>query len=439
MNISRHSSTVRSNYFSTISVFVLLMFLFSSCTKDKCEQTVTYKKYEPVYMSYEELRSSVKTEPAKALNKPGKIYLKGNYIFVNEVEKGIHIIDNSNPSSPQNISFIHIPGNMDMAVLGNTLYADSYIDLLALDISNPRNVTVSKRVENALPDQIFTNGYYADPNKGVVTAWEEKMVTEKISSDCNTGGGYWGGGPWMEGDVITLSNNSAGTASPSTYTAKTPGIGGSLARFTIANNMLYVVDQSSLRMFSTTGELTSLGTAYVGRNIETIFRYNNHLFIGASNGMFIYDISNPTAPAYVSTYIHGTACDPVVVDGDYAYITLRSGTPCNTSLNQLEVVNIQNLASPTLSHTVQMTNPHGLGKDAHTLFVCDGTAGLKVFDATNPTTISPTPVFTFNNIQATDVIPFNNHLLMIGEDGLYQYDYSNLLSITLLSKIPVVN
>jgi hypothetical protein len=84
-----------------------------------------------------------------------------------------------------------------------------------------------------------------------------------------------------------------------------------------------------------------------------------------------------------------------------------------------------------------MTNPHGLGKDDNTLFICDGTAGLKVYDATIPTTISTTPIVTFNNIQATDVIPFNNKLLMIGEDGFYQYDYSNIQNITLLSKIAV--
>lgn len=129
----------------------------------------------------------------------------------------------------------------------------------------------------------------------------------------------------------------------------------------------------------------------------------------------------------------------MVVDDNYAYITLRSGTPCNTTFNQLEVVNIQNLSSPSLSHTVQMTNPHGLGKDGNVLFVCDGIAGLKVMDATDPASIPATPVVTFSTIQATDVIPFNNLLLLIGEDGLYQYDYSNVQNISLLSRIPVEN
>jgi hypothetical protein len=36
-----------------------------------------------------------------------------------------------------------------------------------------------------------------------------------------------------------------------------------------------------------------------------------------------------------------------------------------------------------------------------------------------------------------DVIPYNGLLMMIGADGLYQYDYSNLQSIEQVSFIPV--
>ncbi len=420
------------------AVLILSMFLFSSCKKDKCEQTVTYKKYVPVYMSLEELRSSVKSEPAQVLKKPGKIYMKGNYIFVNEVDKGIHVIDNSNPSSPQNISFISIPGNLDLAVAGNTLYADSYIDLLAIDISNLGSVTVLKRVENAIPQRYYTYGYSYDANLGVVKEWEEKMVTEKVSSDCNTGQVYYGRGPWMEGDVLT-ANATGGTASPTTYSAQTPGIGGSTARFTISNNTLYIVDDTKLNVYdiSIASNPSKVGDYNLGWSIQTIFPYKNHLFIGSNSGVYIYDNSNPLSPVFVSEYSHITACDPVVVDDDYAYFTLSNDAPCHMGVNQLEVVDITDLAHPTLKTTMAMTNPHGIGIDNKKLFICDKGDGLKVYNATDVMQLASNQIAHFTNISAADVIPFNNRLLMIGDDGLYQYDYTNVENISLLSKIPV--
>lgn len=81
----------------------------------------------------------------------GKVFVLGNYIFLNEIDKGVHIIDNKNPSAPVNKYFVAIPGNLDLAVKGNTLYADSYRDLLTLDISDPDNVQVKKTIENIFP------------------------------------------------------------------------------------------------------------------------------------------------------------------------------------------------------------------------------------------------------------------------------------------------
>jgi hypothetical protein len=422
-----------------LAILILFSALFmASCKKDKCVQTVTYKTYEPIYMSYEELRKAVKSESPQALKKPGKIYIKGNYIFINEMDKGIHIINNVNPASPQNIGFINIPGNVDIAAIGNVMYADSYIDLLALDISNPNSVSVLKRVENVLPQRTFTGGYYADPALGVAVDWVEKEVTQEMEMDCNGGGGWWGTEPFFEGDVLSGTGgvaNSTGGGSPRTIA---PGKGGSMARFAISNFTLYVVDQSSLLVFdiSNLTNPVSLGTSYIGRNIETIFPFKNHLFIGSMTGMFIYNINSPTNPNLVASYDHAAACDPVVVDDNYAYITLRSGTPCNSTTNELEVVNIQNLSSPFQVATYAMTNPRGLGIDNGTLFICDD--GLKVYNATNVFTISDNQVAHFKNIQAFDVIPIHNNILLtIGENGFYQYDYSDLQNISLLSMIPV--
>lgn len=425
---------------SLLLIVFISIFSFSACKKDKCIQTVTYKIYEPVYMSYEDLRQAVKSEPARALKKPGKIYMKGNYVFINEIDKGIHVIDNSNPSAPQNIAFINIPGNIDIAAIGNVLYADSYVDLLTLDISNPSSISVLKRNENVLPYRVFTNGTYADPQQGVVVDWLEKEVTEEMEMDCS-GGSWWGGGI-MEDAAVNVSSPQSGNgfnsgANPRTISS---GIGGSMARFTIWGTMLYVVDNSSLLLFDISQNTNPLaqGSTLIGRNIETIFPYKNHLFIGSSNGMFIYNIDNPNSPTFVSSYEHVTACDPVVVDDNYAYVTLRSGNDCNNVIDQLEVINIQNLSNPRLVATYPMHNPHGLGIDESTLFICDGSEGLKVFNASNVLNIANNQIAHFRNIQAFDVIPYGNKkLLMIGNNGLYQYDYNNIENITLLSVLPV--
>jgi hypothetical protein len=83
-------------------------------------------------------------------------------------------------------------------------------------------------------------------------------------------------------------------------------------------------------------------------------------------------------------------------------------------------------------------NPHGLGIDDKILFVCDGDAGLKVFDATDPMEIHLHQLAHFPDIKSYDVIPMEGVLMMIGADGLYQYDYTNLSNLHLISQIPVV-
>ena len=108
----------------------------------------------PVYMTYDQLRSSVTSGQPQNLVNPGKIYFKDNYLFVNEVNKGIHIFNNSNPSSPQNIAFINVPGNIDITIKENILYVDNYIDLVAIDLSNINDCKVTKRINNVFPYSI---------------------------------------------------------------------------------------------------------------------------------------------------------------------------------------------------------------------------------------------------------------------------------------------
>jgi hypothetical protein len=175
----------------------------------------------------------------------------------------------------------------------------------------------------------------------------------------------------------------------------------------------------------------------VGTYFETIFSSAQNLFMGARDGMYIYNVSDQAVPQRVGVYAHARTCDPVVVDGNYAFVTLHSGTTCDGYSNQLDVVDIQNLQAPQLVKTYPMTNPQGLGKDQNTLFICDGSDGLKVYDASDVNAISTKLLAHYKNIDAYDVIPVDGVLMMIGANGLYQYDYSDPTDIKLLSHLVV--
>ncbi len=416
---------------------LISVFILSSC-QDKLLQT--YEVNNPVYMSYEDLRSAVTDTTPEEINQPGKIYLYGEYILINEVREGIHVVNNADPSNPEVINFIKIPGNIDMAIKNNILYVDSYVDLVAIDISDLNDIKEVARFEDLFswstpPYEAGTRVGMVDEAEGVVIGWKVEEVTEEL--DWQDPGLMYPTRMWestMGMDMVSFASASGNGGGSVT------GTGGSMARFIIYEDILYVIDQSNLHMFDINNELSpiSAGNKAIGWNIETVFIAREHLFIGSMTGMYIYSLYDPANPSYVSTYWHVTSCDPVVVEGNYAYITLRTGNICETDVNQLDIVDIHKLASPMKIKSYPMHNPHGLGIDQGILFICDGDAGLKIYDATDPLNLNANKIAHFAEINTFDVIPIQQHLIMIGEDGLYQYDYSNLTEINLLSMIPIV-
>ena len=397
-----------------------------SC-EDHCEETVTYVKRTPIYMLPAEIRSSIQSEAPQPLKDPGKIYMYGDWIFINERWKGIHVIDNSNPENPQNIAFFNIPGNVDMAAKGNILYADSYTDLLCLDISSPANIAVASRIDNAFPMN-SQHGYWSDPELGIMVDYKEEEVTETVSCEEISGiRECWLGACDDEANFDVASGGGGGT----------PSRGGSMARFTLSNDHLYTVSDMELHPFRLTTPTTPepLSTIEFDWGVETIFPYRNHLFLGTRTGMHIVNVENPSSPEHISTYEHIQSCDPVVVQDDYAYVTLRGGSACGGFENQLEVIDVSNLRSPQLKKVYPMLNPHGLGIDGNCLFICEGEFGLKYLDAENPMDIQLKAFF--ESFHAYDVIPFQNRLLVIGQDGLYQYTYDCETEPRLISMIPI--
>lgn len=222
------------------------------------------------------------------------------------------------------------------------------------------------------------------------------------------------------------------------------GKGGSMARFTICGDYLYTVDYSTLKMFdiSTAEKPKYLNSKdqYLNFGVETIFTMDTLLFIGSQIGMYVYNISRPEFPQQMSYVSHITSCDPVIASGNYAYVTLNSENIwCGRSSNVLQIYDISDPSNPELiKEQTGFRHPRGLGIDNKKLFICDN--GLKVFDLDDPEQPVWVDDFTHipeaSGIDTYDVIPLNGLLLLIGSDGLYQFDYTND-KLTLVSKIEV--
>jgi hypothetical protein len=414
---------------------ITALLIFSSCT-DTCTNTTSYTYYEPILKTTEEIRAAVQVTEARSIVGMGKIYTYGDFLLINEPNKGVHIINNSNPSDPEPISFVNIPGNFDMAVRNNTLYADSYIDLLIFDISNPEIVSFSNRIENAFP--LYNNRFGYTPSEGTVITEMKAVDVRDVSHDCQNNAPNL---MFMEGDLVAFqgSVNSAMNVSA----GPTLGTGGSMARFAIVDKYLYAVDDYDLNVFDLENpDLPEIKSAQnIGWGIETIFPYKSNLFIGSRNGMFVYGLENPELPTYQSQVNHVTTCDPVVANDDYAFVTLRAENNdswCGDAFtNQLDVIDISDVNNARILKSFDMSSPHGLGLDGNLLFITEGAQGLKIFDISDVFSIDEQLIYHETDYHAIDVIPNNGLLLMIGDNGIYQFDYSDPENLSLLSILPI--
>jgi hypothetical protein len=216
------------------------------------------------------------------------------------------------------------------------------------------------------------------------------------------------------------------------------GQAGSMARMVLMKDYLYAITEPhSVGIVDVSNpQKPQLKQNYqAGFDLETIFPFKDNLMLGASMGMYIYNVSDPLQPAKLGEFHHGFACDPVIADDNTAYVTLHSGSSCGGSANELNVVDITDLMQPALIKTYPMTSPKGLAKDGDLLFVCDGESGVKVLDAADAKDIKLKKAIDVKD--SYDVIAHGGLLIVVAKDGIYQFDYSDLDNIHALSSFKV--
>lgn len=387
------------------------LLLLPACEKNVLKKTVYVAKGQAV----EEIRNSFSVQPAKTVAIPAGIYASGNYLFLLEQDKGISIIDNSVRESPTALVFINLLSNTHVAVKDDILLADNGVDLISIDISDVSNPVIVHRVENVFKEKWLEEG------KTIFVGYEPKQISIfKKSSEKDT----------LE-DVAKTAERKASIAI---------GKGGSENKFAIEGNYLYILKTAAIKPIDISNPSSPVENEEVGyreSGFETIFPYKGYLYVGSPSGILIVDAkTSPVTPNFVQ-YVTRTVrgCDPVVVQNDHMFSTVRGGTVCNrTGISSLMMFNIKNKNTPFLKHNENVDPPYGLGIDGTILFVCMGENGLDIYNW-NEATETLTFRYRKTEVKAFDVITKNNTLIVAADNGLFQYDYTNPDNIYKLAKI----
>ncbi len=411
-----------------VLIFLAVASLLTGCIKDRCYEERYVTRQTPVYKTYDEIRTPVAMEAAHDLINPGKIYTYGVYLLVCEWNEGIHLIDNTNPSAPLSLAFIKIPGCTDMAMKNGILYVNNYTDLLALEIIS------ATAIKEVFRGQNFFKPIAQDAGNGVLVGYNYKEELEKIDCENLTNSFFF------EGDVIAVNDVAmgAGAGSADGRNNSTGGQAGSMASMVLDGSFIYAINHDNTIVtinLEAGAQPIVVGETTVSADIETLFPYKDKLFIGSTTGMFIYEKMGNGQFKYLSQFMPLTACDPVVANDKYAYVTIHNGTVCGSALNLLYVIDIEDIFNPKELAQLNLTHPMGMALTENQLYVCDSQDGVRIIDIANPST--PVISGTASGLAAYDAIAVNNSKLLIvsGTDGIYQYDRSNPTFLTQLSKI----
>ena len=418
-----------------IFLLILIPFILTSC--GIWIKTRYHYTYEPVYLEYDDLRNSFETQSPFKIYRAGQIVVYSNWIFVSDPGKGIHLIDNTLPAKPFIKAFLKIPGNHQLAIQNHILYADRFVDLIEIDIGplleGNGNAALKGTLKNIFPYPYTGTGYprlyncyYPSPdtNRGIVTNWKLVKADEY---------------PIFAWDQIIYEMPANGNKTVS-------GKNGSTSAFALNDEWLYTIEFNKMKVFSVISRESPVYKTNIQLSnwIETIYPYEDLLFIGSREGMGLYRTKpDPASPSFVSWLSHVHARDPVIYDGSYAYVTLLNG--------QLLVVDVRDQKNPVLTNTLIMRQRlYGLTLKGNRLYV--GTdVGLAIFD-----TAKKPDIIQISNLQSNidteeldhyyslssempvvyDLIADENRLIASTSSGIYQLDCRNPDKPVIISFIP---
>ena len=324
-----------------------------------------------------------------------RLSIVDGYAYIASNDKGLQVIDISNPLAPALASSVDTPGSSyDVSVTeGYAFVADAANGLQVIDISNPLVPVLVSSVDTpgtALGVSIASGyAFVADSSSGL--------------------------------QVIDISNPLAPVLVSS---VDTPG---SARKVSVSNGYAYVADgYSGLEVIdiSNPSSPVIVGNLYVtGYPYANYVRiFDNFAYLAASSigaGLYIIDISIPSAPVLVGS-IGTPGSDDVSIANGYAYTAdTRSG---------LSVVDISNPAAPVIVNRIDTpAEAHGVSVANGYIYVSDNGLWVLTDAVALQTTWQDSGVITFR--APSHLPPSTYDVTVLNPDGAL-YKAHNALTIT---------
>lgn len=156
-------------------LLLLISCIFSSCLYTGPNEPWEENQYKPVMLQRSVFENSIVLEKPQTIIKSGKIYIKDDLMFINDVNKGFHVYDYSDPKNPVGLQFIKVPGATDLAIIDDIIYINQAVDLVTLTYNfTTKKISITNRNKNVFPQKKSPNGFSGNPDKNeIIIDWNE--------------------------------------------------------------------------------------------------------------------------------------------------------------------------------------------------------------------------------------------------------------------------
>ena len=419
----------------TLSLLLAIVVSIQGC-RDMVFEKLQYNANVPVYMEFNEFRSVIATDEVRMLQKPGRIKAVNGFLFINEAQQGIHVFDIRNAATPRPLTFISIPGNNAFAIHGNSLVADSYIDLVVLDISKADNPITLQRFEDFFPNMLPLMDvqlpiYGLDFKKGVVVEWKTKDITEVVDKD-------------SEGRAEFISfNHSTGPQIGDIkvgISATTIESLSSMGGFELADDYLYIAHNDKLIVLEAHNpkQLICTDKLKMHAHIGSIKRTEDYLFLGALSEMHVYEIENPKKPHFMAAMPTLAACDQIEQFENHAVALKRVDNNCTASEGYLQVFELIRPFNPSLSDALP-TRATAIAKSGDALFVGKANGGLNVYKVDTQTSdLVFSEMTAYPEVNVEKLFVEEGILFVLGDGKISLFEIVGDYELQLLSTIGIM-